>query len=396
MFTDVTFGLFTFVNMEIAKQFLRDYSNFKVREIEGRFLSHKQLKPLLLKFESEFIIREIGRSFLNVPIEQIQIGTGAIKILAWSQMHGNETTTTKGILDLLNFFSSSKNQPGVEQLLEKITLYIIPMLNPDGAARYTRENVNKVDLNRDAYHLKEPESRVLRNAFEALEPDFCFNLHDQRTIFGVGDFPATLSFLAPSMDDARSVNEVRQKAMHLIVCMNQALQKLIPGQVGRFDDSYNINCSGDYFQSREVPTVLFECGHFPEDYQREETRRLFAYAFLIALESITSGNFSEHPEEGYFKIPENEKNFNDFVLRNGLISGKKVDVAIQFSEVMKAGEVNFLPKIEKISPELPTRGHQEINCNGGVLKNMQEQELCENDIVEVILLNKEKLSIKSP
>jgi murein tripeptide amidase MpaA len=41
----------------------------------------------------------------------------------------------------------------VSERSEKIldfTFYCIPMLNPDGAALYTRENANKVDLNRDS------------------------------------------------------------------------------------------------------------------------------------------------------------------------------------------------------------------------------------------------------
>jgi murein tripeptide amidase MpaA len=36
-----------------------------------------------------------------------------------------------------------------EKILDAFTFYCIPMLNPDGAA-YTRENANKVDLNRDS------------------------------------------------------------------------------------------------------------------------------------------------------------------------------------------------------------------------------------------------------
>jgi hypothetical protein len=42
-------------------------------------------------------------------------------------------------------------------------------------------------------------------------------------------------------------------------------RKYIPGQVSRFDDGFNINCIGDKFQSH-VPTILFEAGHFQDDY----------------------------------------------------------------------------------------------------------------------------------
>lgn len=59
------------------------------------------------------------------------------------------------------------------------------MLNPDGAEAYTRVNGNNIDLNRDAVARKAKESKLLRTALEAFKPQFCFNLHDQRTIFNV-------------------------------------------------------------------------------------------------------------------------------------------------------------------------------------------------------------------
>jgi murein tripeptide amidase MpaA len=59
------------------------------------------------------------------------------------------------------------------------------MLNPDGALNFTRVNANKVDLNRDAVDRKAKESKLLRKVLEDFNPEFCFNLHDQRTIFNV-------------------------------------------------------------------------------------------------------------------------------------------------------------------------------------------------------------------
>ena len=55
------------------------------------------------------------------------------------------------------------------------------MLNPDGADAYTRVNANLVDLNRDAQNLSQPESKILRNAFNKIKPDFI--LHYASEIF---------------------------------------------------------------------------------------------------------------------------------------------------------------------------------------------------------------------
>ena len=65
-------------------------------------------------------------------------------------MHGNESTTTKAVIDLVNLLIKNYDSDSVTNLLNRCTLHIIPMLNPDGADAYTRVNANSVDLNRDA------------------------------------------------------------------------------------------------------------------------------------------------------------------------------------------------------------------------------------------------------
>ncbi|WP_037325089.1 M14 family metallopeptidase [Salinimicrobium terrae] len=384
--------------METAEEFIGNYSQFKIDCLQGRLIKYDNLQEALVELKKVYEIVEIGKSFLNIPIQAIKVGSGSKKILAWSQMHGNETTTTKGLLDFLNFLNKNREIDVVKEIFRQCTLLIIPMLNPDGAARYTRENVNKVDLNRDALNLHEPESKVLRKCFEDFKPHFCFNLHDQRTIFGAGErkFPATISFLAPSMDAKRTVTKERKKAMQIISAMNMELQKIIPGQIGRFDDSFNINCTGDFFQAQKVPTILVECGHFPQDYLREETRKFFAFSFFIGLRSIATGRYDQENLEDYLQIPGNEKSFRDIMLRDVVINDETVDVAIQYSEKIKAGEVSFEPRVESIGKHLNFFGHEERNCSGKEVKKIDGTDLIENDIVEVILLNKEKLSIKSP
>ena len=59
------------------------------------------------------------------------------------------------------------------------------MLNPDGAEAYTRVNAQGIDLNRDVIDVKALESQVLQQVLKKVNPQYCFNLHDQRTIFSV-------------------------------------------------------------------------------------------------------------------------------------------------------------------------------------------------------------------
>ena len=47
--------------------------------------------------------------------------------------------------------------------------------------------------------------------------------------------------------------------------INNNLQLSIPDQVGRFDDSFNPNCTGDQYSLLGTPTILIESGFYPED-----------------------------------------------------------------------------------------------------------------------------------
>jgi hypothetical protein len=322
------------------------------------------IEPLLQKYKVE----TIGKSVLGKPIYKLEFGTGKTKILMWSQMHGNESTTTKGLFDFINFLHSNTNES--KRILSKFTFCILPMLNPDGAELYTRENTNGIDLNRDAQNLSQPESIILRNIFNEFQPHYCYNLHDQRTIFGVDDTgkPATVSFLAPAFNESRDINAVRLKAIHVIVAMNDVLQQYIPNQVGRFDDSFNINCVGDTFQYLNVPTILFEAGHFPNDYEREETRKYIFIALFSGIEFLHENDIVISKIDDYLKIPQNKVVFYDFVYKNVKINydgkDKIINFAAQYKEVLYKGKVQFEARIAQIGNLDNFFGHVVVDANG--------------------------------
>ncbi|WP_281239737.1 M14 family metallopeptidase [Flavobacterium praedii] len=302
----------------------------KENTIQGRYITLENIEPLLNNKSLKKDVKIIGKSVLGQPIYSYQKGNGKLKIYLWSQMHGNESTTTKALFDFINVLNNGSDL--VEKLLETFTFYCIPMLNPDGAKAYTRVNANNIDLNRDSQNLTQPESQVLRNIFEELKPDYCFNLHDQRTIFGVDDTgkPATVSFLAPSYNEEREINDSRLKAINLIAGINDVLQKYIPGQVGRFDDSFNLNCIGDTFQYMGVPTVLFEAGHFPNDYDREITRKCIFISLISSFIILSENDVVSNRNDKYLNIPQNNVVFFDFMYKNVKINYDGIEIITNF------------------------------------------------------------------
>ena len=345
-------------------KYLQLHDHNKEQSLFGRYITLQHIEPLLQKYNAEVI----GKSVLEKPIYKLQIGTGEKKILMWSQMHGNESTTTKALFDFINFLHSTTSDS--EIILKKFTFCIIPMLNPDGAKAYTRENANGIDLNRDAQNLSQPESKVLRNTFDAFKPNYCYNLHDQRTIFGVNDSgkPATVSFLAPAFNENRDMNAVRSQAINVIVAMNDTLQKFIPNQIGRFDDSFNNNCVGDTFQSLNVPTVLFEAGHFPNDYEREETRKYIFIALLSGIEFLCENDIVVNKMNDYLNIPQNKVIFFDFIYKNVKINydnkEKIINFAAQYKEVLLNNKVNFEARISQIESLDNFFGHIVFDAKG--------------------------------
>ncbi len=344
---------------------------YKAKSLFGRYITLQHIEPILSKYPTTIV----GHSVLGKPIYQLLLGSGKTKIFMWSQMHGNESTTTKALFDFINFLHSDTKES--EAILNSFTFCLLPMLNPDGAELYTRENANLIDLNRDAKDLSQPESKVLRQVFENFQPHYCYNLHDQRTIYGVADSgkPATVSFLAPAYNENRDINDVRTKAMNVIVAMNEVLQTLIPNQVGRFDDSFNINCVGDTFQYLNVPTVLFEAGHFPEDYEREETRKYIFAALLSGIQYLHENDVVSNKNIDYLKIPQNKVVFYDFVYKNVKINydgnEKIINFAAQYKEVLNKDKVTFEARIAQIDNLESYFGHNVLDAQGEMYQDEQ-------------------------
>ena len=345
---------------------MTDHTNYLEQSVQGRYVTMDKLQTSWLIGLKKCTIRDIGTSVRGNVIKSITLGHGAKKILMWSQMHGNESTTTKAILDVINFLEED-NGLG-HTILDHCVLCIIPILNPDGAVSYTRVNANRVDLNRDAQQRTQPESRILRSVFEEFKPDFCFNLHDQRSLFSAGTVkkPATVSFLSPSSNEEREVTPSREVAMRLIVAMEKRLQLLIPGQIGRYDDAFNANCVGDTFQMLGVPTILFEAGHFPGDYERERTREFIFHALLESLETIATNRIDRYGMVDYFKIPENQKLYYDVLIKNGHIINPDLNpehqMGIRFLEVLKEGKVRFVPELIDVKILTGHYGHETFDC----------------------------------
>jgi len=294
---------------EYSKYEVEGFSNMKV---DPDFLQ-KQIDLITDKAPGLFEIRLLGHSVEDRPIRMVSIGNGDIDVLMWSQMHGNESTATRSIVDLLSFIAENREQKSVNSLLQDLRIHFIPMLNPDGASRWTRENAIGIDLNRDALRLIAPESQILKRVRDSLNADYGFNLHDQSKYYNVERLSneASISFLATAFDYEKSRSAGRDEAMQLISYLYQINQKYIPNHTGRYNDDFEPRAFGDNIQKWGTKLILIETGGFKNDPDKQLGRKLNFVLIGSALEAIRKGLHKAIAVEQYSQIPSNDQNLFD-------------------------------------------------------------------------------------
>src|SRR5690606_20117834 len=128
------------------------YLKYKEPAITHRRFKHADIQPLIQKHSDAFQITKLGESIEGRSISSLDWGDGKIKVMLWSQMHGNESTATMALVDLMKFLEASGDEyEGLRALLKSsLDLKFIPMMKPDGAEAFKRRNAIDIDLNRDA------------------------------------------------------------------------------------------------------------------------------------------------------------------------------------------------------------------------------------------------------
>jgi hypothetical protein len=318
LFGFLTVSISSAQEKEIYKKLYNSYGEFKEGSIEERRFKQAEIQPLIDEFKKKenFEVAKVGESIEGRPLHLISVGSGEVDVFLWSQMHGDESTATMAIFDILNFLDSEEFSEEKEEMLENVKLHFLPMLNPDGAQRFQRRNLLGVDINRDALRLQSPESKTLKKVRDSLDADFGFNLHDQSTYYNAERTPkpATISYLAPAYNYEKSINDVRGAAMQVIVQMNDILQEYAPGQVGRYNDDFEPRAFGDNIQKWGTSTILIESGGYANDPEKQEIRKLNFVSILAAVFSIADGDYKNADISKYEEIPNNDRKLFDLKL----------------------------------------------------------------------------------
>jgi hypothetical protein len=348
------------------------FEKYKEAAITHRRFKHADIQTLIQKHSMDFNLEALGQSVEGRSITSMKWGQGGTKVMLWSQMHGNESTATMALFDLFNFLEGKND--GYDELRSllksQLSLKFIPMINPDGADAFKRRNALDIDLNRDAISQISPEAVILKKARDDFEPEFGFNLHDQQIYYNVVNTPkqATISLLAPAYNYETEINEVRGRAMQTIAGMNELLQELIPGQVGKYDDAFEPRAFGDNIQKWGTSTILIESGGFQGDPEKQFIRKINFMIILNALHQIATRGYEQYTTEQYFAIPDNGFQLMDLIINEMQVKVKgkwyPLDIAIRRRETENSAGYFMSAAVEDLGDMQIFFGFETLDASG--------------------------------
>lgn len=311
----------------------------KVAAITERRFTQAQLwraiQPSLAS--PKLTVKDVGKSMQGRTLRTVTFGKGPVKVFMWSQMHGNEATATMALADIFAFLVAKEPSALRDRVENDLTVTFLPMLNPDGAEIFQRENAAGIDINRDVRRLSTPEARTLKAVRDAIVPDFGFNLHDQnaRTRAGNGA-GAAIALLPPAADSAKTYNAVRTRARLVAAWLATDFNNVIKGRIAKYDDTFNPRAFGDLMQAWGTSTVLIESGAIVGDPQKMKLRIYNTAAILGVLEAIALKSFEQADTRAYESLPFNRGGAYDMLIVGATVvtpaGVTREDVAINFDD----------------------------------------------------------------
>ena len=338
--------------------FFDNFASYQESRIKKRRFDESTWQELIAEWSESppLHVKIIGETFEKRPIHEVRFGNGPIQIIAWSQMHGDEATATMALCDIFNFINS--NNPEFvkirEILHQNLCISVIPYLNADGAAHWTRETSLGIDMNRDALNQYSQEAKLLSDWADQINPRFAFNLHDQNRLYSVGNSAnqTHIAFLATAGDEEGTWTESRLRAGKLANRLTRFTEEKIPNKVAKWSDEFNARAFGDTFQKRGYGLLLLESGGAGWDLEKQSLRQLNAAILLDAFYSIATEEYANENLETYNTLATNERQIFDIKIKHAPLepSGKlRADIGINLKETAsEKTDINYSWTIEEI------------------------------------------------
>src|SRR5439155_25737814 len=90
------------------------------------------------------------------------------------QQHGDEPAGCEAMLALAQSLAGGE----LRELIDKVTVIVVPRANPDGAVHATRRTARGIDINRDHIKFELPETVALHRAANEYQPHVFVDAHE--------------------------------------------------------------------------------------------------------------------------------------------------------------------------------------------------------------------------
>ena len=136
------------------------------------------ITDLVTEHPSELRLNQLGYTASGREIIALESTpeSPAKRMVVLCRQHGDEPETTLIGLKLLARYLSDSSPEG-QTIRARVALTVIPVANPDGAARLTRCNSLNQDLNRDWITARTAEVAALRGLILQQRPDLVVDVH---------------------------------------------------------------------------------------------------------------------------------------------------------------------------------------------------------------------------
>lgn len=203
-----------------------------------------------------------GSSVEDRPIMYYVLGQGPEVVFIMATIHGDEPAGTPLVKKLADYLQQQR------KFLEGRTVVLMPLANPDGLARNTRQNAKGVDLNRNFASqnrinnedfgltpLSEPEAYIIEQLIRQFKPDRIVSIHQP---YGCIDYDGPGQMLAN----------------HMAKYCDLPVKKLgaLPGSLGSFAG-----------ETLGIPTITFEMQENDSKLDSEILWQRYGKALLAAI-----------------------------------------------------------------------------------------------------------------
>jgi len=128
--------------------------------------------------EKRMMLSSLGHSVRGRNLWMVTLGSGPKRIFYLCRQHGHEPASTEGALAFIDTVVKADAVSPIANTLKSVTVYVVPMANPDGSEAFLRHNARDADTNRDWITRSEPETKALYLEISKVRPDLLTDQHE--------------------------------------------------------------------------------------------------------------------------------------------------------------------------------------------------------------------------